>query len=198
MAEKTPEKKSESDMAADPDVETIDEAMKNMADAESSNSKSSEKGPKSNDVTTPGEDTPKGSTLKLAETGKKGEAISSPAGNDETQSPKSPQPKSMKEIELEVAANTAKFDKEILKKPETELKPKISIKKGKGGVKTATTSANTPEEDEELKQRKAKIIALAALKSNWQPASLMKLIRLIFVILIGAYTGIIQSNNMFF
>jgi hypothetical protein len=80
--------------------------------------------------------------------------------------------KTLKEIEEEVARNTAKYDEDTLKGEKVE---------GKGGMKRGKVSKETV-----MKSK-----AAGAATNNIQPTNVTRLVRMLVIILLGAYKGML-------
>ena len=89
--------------------------------------------------------------------------------------------KTLKEIESEVAQNTAAFDAKTLSKGTTDQKK----------------DANSTPTDDATALKKSQQLKLNKLPSNIQPSSVMRLVRLVIIILLGLYQGyvVIRANN---
>lgn len=94
--------------------------------------------------------------------------------------------KTLKQIESEVAQNTAAFDAKTLSKGTTPDQKK--------DTNAATT---TTDDDDATALKKSQQLKLNKLPSNIQPSSVMRLVRLVIIVLLGLYQGyvVIRANN---
>lgn len=93
--------------------------------------------------------------------------------------------KTLKEIESEIAQNTAAFDAKTLSKDTTPVEKKDA-------------HATTTDDDAATALKKSQQqLKLNKLPSNIQPSSVMRLVRLVIIILLGMYQGyiVIRANN---
>lgn len=92
--------------------------------------------------------------------------------------------KTLKEIESEIAQNTAAFDAKTLSKGTTPDEKKDA-------------HATTTDDDATALKKSQQQIKLNKLPSNIQPSSVMRLVRLVIIILLGLYQGyvVIRANN---
>lgn len=93
--------------------------------------------------------------------------------------------KTLKEIESEVAQNTAAFDAKTLSKGTTP------------DHKKDTNAATTTTDDDATTLKKSQQLKINKLPSNIQPSSVMRLVRLVIIVLLGLYQGyvVIRANN---
>lgn len=92
--------------------------------------------------------------------------------------------KTLKEIESEIAQNTAAFDAKTLSKGTTPDEKKDA-------------HATTTDDDATALKKSQQQLKLNKLPSNIQPSSVMRLVRLVIIILLGLYQGyvVIRANN---
>ena len=94
--------------------------------------------------------------------------------------------KTLKEIESEIAQNTAAFDAKTLSKGSTP-----------DNEKKKDANATTTDDDATTLKKSQQQLKLNKLPSNIQPSSVMRLVRLVIIILLGLYKGyvVIRANN---